>query len=78
MLKKKKETILLWWAVCFKIVDSKNAVCAPKNHNYIDSMVNKIDSICTTFDSIIRGEVHRLDFMKIELIHATFDSIIHG
>ena len=41
-------------------------------------MVNKIDSICTTFDSIIRGgvHVHRLDFMKIELIRATFDSII--
>jgi len=32
-------------------------------------MVNKIDSICTTFDSIIRGGV--------ELIRATFDSIIH-
>jgi len=42
-------------------------------------MVSKIDSICTTFDSIIRGgHVHRLDFMKIELIRATFDSIIYG
>ena len=60
----------LWWAICFKLVDSKNAVCAPKNRDYIDSMVNKIDSICTTFDSIIRGGV--------KWIHATFDSIIHG
>ena len=58
----------------------KNAVFAPTNRDYIDSMVNKIDSICTTFDSIIRGgvHVHRLDFMKIELIRATFDSIIHS
>ena len=62
----------------FKILDSKNAICAPTNRDYIDSMVNKIDLICTTFDSIIQGEVHRLDFMKIELIRATFDSIIHG
>ena len=53
-----------------KIVDSKNAVCAPTNRDYIDSIVNKIDSICATFDSIIRGGV--------ELIRATFDSIIHG
>jgi len=56
----------------------KNAVFAPTNRDYIDSIVNKIDSICTTFDSIIRGGVHRLDFMKIELIHATFDSIINS
>jgi len=35
----------------------KNAVFAPTNRDYIDSMVNKIDSICTTFDSIIRGGV---------------------
>ena len=58
----------------------KYAVFAPTNRDYIDSMVNKIDSICTTFDSIIRGgvHVHRLDFMKIELIRATFDSIIRG
>jgi len=57
----------------------KNAVFAPTNRDYIDSMVNKIDSICTTFDSIIRGGVHaqRLDFMKIKLIRATFDSIIN-
>jgi len=41
-------------------------------------MLNKIDSICTTFDLIIRGGVLRLDFMKIELIRATFDSIIHS
>jgi len=32
----------VWWAVCFKIVDSKNAVCVPTNRDYIDSMVNKI------------------------------------
>ena len=58
----------------------KNAVFAPTNRDYIDSMVSKINSICTTFDSIIRGgvHVHRLDFMKIELIRATFDSIIRG
>ena len=58
----------------------KNAVFVPTNRDYIDSMVSKIDSICTTFDSIIRGgvHVHRLDFMKIKLIRATFDSIIHG
>ena len=56
----------------------KNAVFVPTNRDYIDSMVSKIDSICTTFDSIICGgvHVHRLDFMKIELIRATFDSII--
>ena len=58
----------------------KNAVFAPTNRDYIDSMVSKIGSICTTFDSIIRGgvPVNLLDFMKIELIRATFDSIIHG
>ena len=58
----------------------KNAVLAPTNREYIDLMVSKIDSICTTFDTIIRGgvHVHRLDFLKIELIRATFDSIIHG
>ena len=58
----------------------KNAVFAPTNRDYIDSMVSKIDSICTTFDSIICGgvHVHRLDFMKIELIRATLDSIIRG
>ena len=58
----------------------KNAVFAPTNRDNIDSMVNKIDSICTMFDSIIRGgvHVHRLDFMKIELIRVTFDSIIRG
>ena len=33
----------------------KNAVFAPTNRDNIDSMVNKIDSICTMFDSIIRG-----------------------
>jgi len=56
----------------------QNAVFAPTNCNYIDSMVNKFDSICTTFDSIIRGgvHVHQFNFMKIELIRATFDSII--
>jgi len=70
--------LYVWWAVCFKIVNSKNAVCVPTNRNYIDSMVNKIDLICTTFDSIIQGGVHQLDFMKIELIRASFDSIIHG
>ena len=59
----------------FKIVDSKNAVCAPTNHDYIDSMVNKINLICTTFHSIIQGGVHWLDFIKIGLIRA---SIIHG
>ena len=51
----------VWWAICFKIVDSKTAVCAPTNRNYINSMVNKIDLICTTFNSIIGGGVHRLD-----------------
>jgi len=58
----------------------KNAVFAPTNRDYISSMVSKIDSICNTFDSIIRGgvHVHRLDFLKIELIRATFDSTIHG
>ena len=58
----------------------KYAVFAPTNRDYIDSMVSKIDSNCTTFDSIIRGgvHVHRLDFLKIELIRATIDSIIHG
>jgi len=58
----------------------KNTVFAPTNRDYIDSMVSKFNSICTTFDSIIRGgvHVHRHNFLKIELICATFDSIIHG
>jgi len=58
----------VWWAVCFKIVDSKNAVCVPTNRDYIDSMVNKIDSICATFNLIIHGGENQLNFMKIELI----------
>ena len=62
----------------FQNCQFKNAVFAPTNRDYIDSMVNKIDSICTTFDSIIRDGENRLDFMKIDLIRATFDSIIHG
>ena len=58
----------MWWAICFKIVDSKNAVCALTNRDYIDSMVNKIDSTCTT-------GVHRLGFMKID---SNCASITHG
>jgi len=61
----------------FQNCQFKNAVFAPTNRDYIDSMVSKIDSICTAFDSIIRGgvHVHRLDFLKIELIRGTF---VHG
>ena len=61
-------TVGIWWADCFKIVDSKNAVCVPTNRDYIDSMVNKINSTCTI-------GVQRLGFMKIDLISA---SITHG
>ena len=75
-------SLVLLWLTMFIMVGHlfqncrfKNAVCAPTNRDYIDSMVNKIGSICTTFNSIIRGGVHRLDFMKIDSIRA---SIIHG
>ena len=51
----------------------KNAVFAPTSRDYIDSMVNKIGSICTTFDSIMSSEVEKLDSIR-----AWFNSIIHG
>jgi len=61
----------------FQNCRSKNAVFAPTNRDYINSMVSKIDSICTAFDSIIRGgvHVHRLDFMNV--VARSFTTEIH-
>jgi len=66
----------LWWAACFNIVDTKIAVCTSQNCDYIDSMVNKnnsighkIDLICITFDSISH---------KIDSICNLFDPITHS
>ena len=58
----------LWWAVCFKIFNAENAVCASPNCGYINSIISpKIYLICTMFNLIIHCGENLLDCSSTKL-----------